>query len=447
MPEKIEEEKNVTRRVRFSGTFVALAFLFLAAAPAYPAGFSIFAQGAKASGMGLAFTAVADDPSAVFYNPAGLGFQKHFSAQVGGSLLSKTEGEFEGANPYPGTSFGVEEQSKTSYLLPTFYAVVPLTSNVNFGVGVFAPYGLGFRWADAEQFSGRFIAQNAVIRTADVNPVLSLEVVPSLSIAAGADYRLSKVQLERNRAAINPFTQSVVDVAHIKLDTNLQDNHGWGWNAGLLWKPAPTFSIGAAYRSSIKIDYEGEGKFTQRLTGNAAFDAAVAAGLQPILGPQKVAVTIDFPASVNLGAAINLPADFRLSLEADWTEWSSFDQLFIDFDNAAIPDLLRPTNWKDSWAYRAGLEKKWGDFAVRAGYYKDKSPQPLADVGPILADADRNAFTLGVGYDTDRWGVDISDIYIDFDHRDTRGQANNDQFFGRYSETANLVALSFRVSF
>ena len=189
-----------------------------------------------------------------------------------------------------------------------------------------------------------------------------------------------------------------MDVAHIKLTSDLQDNHGWGWNAGILWKPVPTFSLGAAYRSSITVDYKGEGRFTQRLTGNPAFDAAVAAGLPQ--GKQKVAVSIEFPASVNLGAAINLPADFRVSLDADWTEWKSFNRLFIDFANTAIPDLLRPTNWKDSWAYRAGLEKKWGSFAVRAGYYKDKSPQPLADVGPILADADRNAYTLGLGYDT-----------------------------------------------
>jgi long-chain fatty acid transport protein len=437
----------VTRRgrVRCPGTLVALAVLFLVATPAYPAGFSIFAHGAKPSGMGLAFTAVADDPSAIFYNPAGLGWQKHFSAQAGGSLLTKTEGDFEGANPFPGTEFGVEDQHKTSHLLPTFYAVVPLTPNINFGLGIFAPYGLGFRWDDAEQFSGRFVAQNAVIRSADVNPVMSFQLAPSLAIAVGADYRLSKVTLERNRAAINPFTQSVVDVAHIKLDSEIQDNDGWGWNAGFLWKPMGVISLGVAYRSSIEIDYEGEGKFTQRLTGNAAFDAAVAAGLPQ--GRQDVAVTIEFPASANFGAAINLPADFLLSLEADWTEWSSFDQLLIDFENAAIPDLDRLTNWDDSWAYRAGLEKKWGSFAVRAGYYFDESPQPIEDVGPILADADRNAYTLGIGYHTERWGVDISDIYIDFEKRDTRGEENTDQFFGRYSEAANLVAISFRLSF
>jgi long-chain fatty acid transport protein len=431
--------------VRCPEAFFALALLFLAATPAFPAGFSVFSQGAKASGMGLAFTALADDPSAVFYNPAGLGWQKHFSSQAGGSLLTKMDGNFEGANPYPGTGFGTEEQRKTSFLLPTFYAVVPLTGNVNFGLGINAPYGLGFRWDNAEQFSGRFIAQNAVIRTADINPVVSLRVAPSLAIAVGADYRLSSVMLERNRAAINPFTQSVVDVAHIKLDSELQDNTGWGWNAGILWKPINALSLGAAYRSSIKVDYEGTGKFTQRPTGNPAFDAAVAAQLPQ--GKQDVAVAIEFPASANLGAAIHLPGDFTVSLDADWTEWSSFDELLIDFANATIPDLDRPNLWEDSWAYRAGLQKKFGSLAVRAGYYFDESPQPLADVGPILADADRNAYTIGLGYDTDHWGVDISDIYIKFKQRDTRGQENTDQFFGRYEESANVFGLNFRLSF
>ncbi len=432
-------------RARFPETFLALALLFLAATPAFPAGFSVFTQGSKASGMGLAFTAVADDPSAIFYNPAGLGWQKHFSVQVGGSLLTKVDGSFEGANPFPGTSFGVEDQHLTSYFLPTLYAVVPLTPTINFGLGINAPYGLGYRWDNAEQFSGRFVAQNAVIRTTDINPVLSLQLVPSLAIAVGADYRLSSVMLERNRAAINPFTQSVVDVAHIKLDSDLQDNDGWGWNAGILWKPVDVFSLGASYRSKIKIDYEGTGTFTQRLTGNAAFDAAVAAQLPQ--GKQDVAVSIDFPSTVNIGAAINLPADFTVSLDADWTEWSSFRELLIDFANDTIPDLDRQTRWEDSWAYRAGLQKKFGSLAVRAGYYFDETPQPIADAGPILADADRNAYTLGIGYGTDRWGVDVSDIYIKFKHRDNRGQESTDQFFGVYEETANVVGLNFRFSF
>lgn len=432
------------RRFRFHRISASLAVLaFLAAAPAFPAGFQIMTQDAKAMGMGLAFTAVADDPSAIFYNPAGLGWQKHFEAEIGSSFITKVKGDFNGANPYPGVG-DTEKQHKTTFVLPTVYAVAPLTHEINLGIGIFSPYGLGYRWDNAETFSGRFIAQNVVIQTVDLNPVISFQATPTFALAVGADYRVSKVQLERNQAGVNPFTQSVVDVAHIKLNSDLQDNHGWGWNAGILFRPVPQLSLGASYRSKIKIDYDGTAKFEQRLTGNAAFDAAVAAQLPQ--GNHPVQTSIEFPATLNLGAAVTFPADFLVSIEADRTQWSSFSALDIHFPDIVGRDLHRETDWKNVWAYRIGLQKKFGNMAVRAGYYRDKSPQPRADVGPLLADNDRDAYTLGLGYGTDRWGVDISDLYLKVKDIDARGVVN-DRFYGQYKETVNIFAFSLRVAF
>ncbi len=416
-------------------------------------------QGARASGMGLAFTAVANDPSAIFFNPAGIGWEKHFDIQVGSSFITRTKGSFDGANPYPGDGIH-ENEHKTTYTLPTLYVVAPLTQEINLGLGIFAPYGLGFRWDNAENcggncasspvsaasFSGRFVGQNTFIQTTDINPVLSFQATPQLALAVGADYRFSKVMLEQNQAAVNPFTNSVVDVAHVKLNSDLTDNHGWGWNAGILFKPVPQFSIGAAYRSKIKIDYKGTATFQQRFTGNAQFDAVVGSELPQ--GNQKASTAIEFPESLNLGAAVGLPGDFTLALEADWTKWSRFNELLVTFpDNSAIPSLDRHTNWNNSWAYRVGLEKKFSKLAVRAGYYRDKTPQPVEDVGPLLADNDRDAFTLGLGYDSDHWGVNVGDIYIKVKSRDTAGHANNDNFFGVYRETVNVFAVDLRLSF
>lgn len=431
-------------RSRHSGLFWSLSLLaFLAAAPASPSGFQIMTHGARATGMGLAFAAVADGPSAIFYNPAGLGWQQHFSSELGSSLITKVEGDFEGSSPFPGA--GVREtQHETTFVVPTFYAVLPLTADINLGLGVFAPYGLGFRWNDAETFSGRFISQNAVVQTTDINPVVSWRVLPQLAIAVGADYRASGVQLERNNATFNPFTQAFVDTAHVKLKSELLDNTAWGWNAGILFKPVPAFAIGAAYRSAIQIDYEGEARFTQRPTGNAAFDALVASRLPT--GKQEVRTSIEFPASANLGVAVTLPGALTISVEADWTGWSSFDRLDIDFENAAIPDLERVTAWEDSWAYRVGVEKKFRSFALRAGYYRDNTPQPLEDAGPLLADNDRDAYTVGFGIGTDRWGIDVSDLYLKVKDFDTTGRSN-DGFFGKYKESVNILAASFRVAF
>ena len=431
-------------RLSFRAVSVPLALtLFFVSAPAFPSGFQVNTQGARAMGMGLAFAAVADDPSAIFFNPAGLGWQKHFEAEIGSSFITKTEGDFVGANPYPGAG-REEKEHKTTFVLPTVYAVLPLTSEINFGLGIFSQYGLGFRWDNPDQFSGRFIGQNAVIQTADINPVLSFQPFPAFALAVGADYRLSKVQLERNQAAINPFTNSAVDVAHIKLNSDLTDNHGWGWNAGILIRPVPQFSIGAAWRSKIKIDYEGIARFEQRPTGNAQLDAIVASQLPQ--GEHPVTTRIDFPQSLNLGIAVVLPGAFTISGEADWTEWSTLKNLDIIFPDIVGRDSHRVMNWEDSWAYRIGVEKKWTNWAVRAGYYRDNTPQPVANAGPILADNDRDAYTIGFGYNTDRWGVEISDLYLKFKKLDATTESQ-DNFFGTYKESANIFAFSLRIAF
>jgi long-chain fatty acid transport protein len=444
--------------VRFRPISAALALaLLLVAAPAFPSGFQVNTHGAKAMGMGLAFAAVADDPSAIFFNPAGLGWQKHFEVEIGSSFVTKVEGDFEGANPYPGAG-REEKEHKSTYTLPTLYAVAPLTPEINFGIGIFSQYGLAFRWDNAEiftgadsttpvspsSFSGRFISQNAVIQSVDLNPVLSFQPFPVFAFAVGADVRFSKVMLERNSGLINPFTNSVVDVAHIKLNSDLTDNHGWGWNAGILIRPVPQFSIGAAYRSKIKVDYEGTAKFDQRFTGNAQLDAIV--GSQLPKGDHPVQTSIEFPESANFGAAFCFPTQITLSLEGDWTKWERFKSLDIVFPDLTGRDVHRATNWDNSWAYRVGLEKKWTYWALRVGYYRDNTPQPVADAGPILADNDRDAYTIGFGYNTPRWGIDVSDLYLKFKKLDATKESN-DHFFGTYKEAANIFAFSLRFAF
>jgi long-chain fatty acid transport protein len=433
-------------RIRFPGLGAILALaVFLMAAPAYPSGFQIMTQGAKAMGMGLAFTAVADDPTAVFYNPAGMGWMSHYEGSAGGSILTRTSGDFQGANPYPGSGT-TEHLKKQNFLLPTVYGVAPLTKELNFGIGVYAPYGLGLHWENPNTWTGRFISQNAVIQSSDINASFSYRLIPELSIAAGGVFRLSKVQLERDQAAINPFTNSVADVAHIKLNSDLLSNHGWGWNAALMFKPVDMLSLGVSYRSKVTINYDATAKFTQRLTGNPAFDAAVAASLPQ--GNHAATTTITFPSTVNIGAAVHLlDKALTLSAEADWTEWSRFKTLDVVFPDLPTLGIHRNTNWTNSWAYRGGIQYMvTKEFAVRGGYYYDKTGQPLMDAGPILSDSNRNVYTAGFGYNTERWGVDVGALYIKFKDRDTRS-GNADNFFGVYREAAVVGGINLRLAF
>lgn len=435
-------------RLRFPGLGAILSLaVFLMAAPAYPSGFQIMSQGARAMGMGLAFTGVADDATAVFYNPAGISWISHYEVSLGGSVLTRTTGEFLGANPYPGVGT-TEHEQKQNFLLPTIYAVAPLTKELAFGLGVYAPYGLGFRWDNPNTFSGRFISQNAVIQSTDINANFSYLLLPQLSVAAGAVIRFSKVQLERDEAATNPFTSSFADVAHIKLNSDLLSNHGFGYNVALMFKPIDMFSLGVSYRSKVRVNYDVSATFTQRPTGNAAFDAAVAAQLPT--GTQTATTSIKFPSTLNIGAATHLmDKALTISAQADWTQWSTFKSLDIVFPNLPPSlNLHRMDLWQNAWAYRAGIEYKvTKEFAVRAGYYYDKTGQPVADAGPVLADSDRNGYTGGFGFGTDRYGVDIGVEYVRFKNLDTAASANTDRFFGLYKGSVLLGSINLRMAF
>src|SRR3954452_18678532 len=98
------------------------ALVTLAAAPLHAAGFSIFEQGTKAMGMAGAFTAQADDPTALFYNAGGLAFVDHQEFSIGDTYIHATKADFAGADPFPGTGYRAE-QKKLSEPPPHAYWV------------------------------------------------------------------------------------------------------------------------------------------------------------------------------------------------------------------------------------------------------------------------------------------------------------------------------------
>ncbi|MCZ6727674.1 MAG: hypothetical protein O7A98_10040 [Acidobacteria bacterium] len=77
---------------RFQGAMRSLTPCFillgLIAAPARSSGFSIFEQGSRAMGMAGAFTAQADDGSALFHNVGGLGFLEDRQLSAGATYIT-----------------------------------------------------------------------------------------------------------------------------------------------------------------------------------------------------------------------------------------------------------------------------------------------------------------------------------------------------------------------
>ena len=86
------------RRLLVFGIIVA------SARAAWAGGIEIDEQSARATGTAAAQTAVANDPAAIFYNPAGLVDQPGFNALAGGSIIYTWSKAVTGVPPTVGTT-------------------------------------------------------------------------------------------------------------------------------------------------------------------------------------------------------------------------------------------------------------------------------------------------------------------------------------------------------
>src|SRR5512135_1798595 len=78
---------------------LVLLVLLFTASTSFAAGFRLPEAGAKAMGMGFAFTAQANDPSAIYFNPAGLTQLPGRNVMFGVTYVRENGGEFTGTTP------------------------------------------------------------------------------------------------------------------------------------------------------------------------------------------------------------------------------------------------------------------------------------------------------------------------------------------------------------
>lgn len=408
------------------------------AASAHAAGFGLFEAGTRAMGMAGAFTAQADDGSAMFHNVAGLAFAEKREFLVGATYITFSEATFDGADPYPGAGIS-EEQSSLNETLPHFYYTQPLSGGEwTFGFGVYAPFGLTTQWKNPEDFTGRYLSTRAALRVVDIAPNIAWRVTPNFGIGLGVYARLSDVELDRWIPFVNPYTQQVIDAGYVGLESDL--GNAYGFSVGVLHRYNNSFSWGFSYRSKSKVEYEGDARFTQISTGIPQLDAALAAQI-PFGQDVPVETEIEYPDQASLGFAIAISPSVKMEVDANWTGWSTFDEVPITFVGYPQLSSALPEEWEDCYNYRLGLSWKANPTDEwRFGYVYDETPQPEKHVSPLLPDNDRNGFTIGYGHQFSKTSLDLALMYLPFDER--KVEESESRYYGTYNTTAWLFGVS-----
>jgi len=120
------------------------------------------------------------------------------------------------------------------------------------------------------------------------------------------------------------------------------------------------------------------------------------------------------PASASLSAYHKLTEKWAIMANVTWTDWSSFEELRVEFDNDA-DDSVSTLDWDDAFYYAVGATWYYSDqWTFRGGVAYDETPVPSAKKrNPRIPDDDRFWVSMGAGYEfLDRWGIDFAGTYI-----------------------------------
>jgi long-chain fatty acid transport protein len=419
----------------------ALLALPLLALPAsvHASGFAIESQGARAMGFAGAYVAQAADPSAIFYNAAGIGFLKGKQLYVAGAFTSlSTDFTGSGANPPAGT---LEKSDHGLGILPAFYYSQQLGEKTVIGLGVSRPFGVRSKWDNPETFTGRYICLDCQISSWSINPTVAYKLADRLSVGAGLDVRLSSFKLSRRLIADpNPFPEPT-DVAELTLDSGTDT--GVGFNVGLLASPTENLSIGVSYRHKVAIDHSAQAGFAQILTGTKEVDDAVALALP---ASQAAKVSFTYPASFAVGVALRRRY-WTVEADVQWMLWSSFDAVTIAYGTSSAYDTVLPEEWASTWRGALGVEYLIGnDWEVRAGFGYDHSPAPTETISPFIHDADRYTFGGGGTWKYERLRLDFNVRYVAFRTSSTLGISRYD-YNGSYDTSGLQIGASLGYRF
>ncbi len=383
---------------------------------AWAQGYGLYGQSACAmarAGAGVA--APCPDASSIFFNPAGLSFQR---AEIGlGGVIIGPRGSFTDRN----TSL-VSKLNDHWYWWPNIYLSKPVAGRYALGLGVFVPYGLTTDWP--VDFEGRYLGYHSQLQAIYIQPTLAVKLSQKISVGAGVDVAYLTVELrQRLDLSVQPLPAlpgippgATFALLGVKTGTDFAniDLKGNTWNAGyhlgILMKTNDRVSFGARFLSGQSVHLKDGAITTTQISTpyTLPFSLPGAPAGTPLdvllkpqfaagapLGNQTASSRLPLPSQFVAGTAFKLLPRTRLMVDYQFTRWSKFDKLVITGQSLTS---FTPENYRDTHGVRAGTEISLGGRSVlRAGLEIHTAAAPDQTVTPNLPEGWQQEYAIGFG--------------------------------------------------
>ncbi len=383
----------------------------------FAGGFALTGVGSRATSMGGAFRGIADDSSAMFWNPAGLTFMDENSIALGGTfILPSVTWDATGTAivNVPGYSAQEYESQKSLRSFPNLFLTLAKDSRIKYGLGVYVPYGLGTTW-DAYKLPGAPMVyvdgfpsdeMSSSIAVIDIHPTVAYQILSNLSAGIGFSVMYGTIGIDK--ISFNPaLTPNETGYLYTPITTDLEGS-GWGYgaNMGLMFKPTECLSVGLSGKLASEVKMEGDAEVFLWKPAQSAEIPAMKLG-----GKSDIDATLKLPGEIGIGLAYKVKPNWTVSMDYAYTMWDRLDKVVVKMDTP-IPVLGVTSSelifdWKNTSRISIGTEYVLNNNAFRAGFFMDESPIPEDTQLPTISDINTK-FSSNLG-----WGHTFGNITVD----------------------------------
>lgn len=380
---------------------IVVSFTLLILAPAWGSGYiDTYGLSNRSIALGGAFTAVADDYSATFYNPAGLGqlqgpqvvmeFQyarpEIEIKKLNGEdlIIYDTTGQVR-TNPTKGTGMhGLDLTIPVLGIVLDVNRIVNIPVNAKVGIIASLPerYDTGNRIRSMPPDQPQMLRYGDDIDHMFLSFGAGIEAVKNFAYVGGG--------VQGILTAPTTFIIDGVSLTNQNVESQAQLGNVLQWKpiVGLLVTPwDKRMRIGLSWKASQQLEI-----------GPASVSAMVRAGGMTVTVPLQIDIKAFYtPEEYSTGLAFDLDS-FLISLEVDKQLWSKYK--FSDIDSL---HYFGNPDFKDTYNYRIGLEyKPEPKLSLLMGYFHQPSPVPDQS-GRVTnyIDMDKDCFSLGAEYTFD----------------------------------------------
>jgi len=408
---------------------IALFMIFFTFKSAMASGINLEGLGARAITMGGAFTGLADDSSAIYWNPSGLAQLKGGGFAAGVYSMNITMWDRNSlSNRYPD-----KHDPNKGDMFPRVYLTEPerfkddkefwpsgatlpaISAYKSFddfvlGGGVYANAGAYSNWKDTikDPVTSADIDASvfSIMMIMDFNVSLAKRITDKLSLGVGLDLLYAKLQgnIEKDYGGSNDPRQPDYSFG---IDADA-DGMGLQGTMGFLYKFSPKWSLGAMFRTGAKFNLNGDLSAAQAIFGP---------GGQPVMRlEEKSNYYHEFVYPPSWGVGIAYKPTQTLTMTADWqrTDWTKFKWPFADLhyenEGTLLKNTVMDSDWSAADTYRFGLEYKYNKrLTLRGGYSIEDSgiPEEAQDLSILIIGKRPQYANVGFGYQWDVWNLDL----------------------------------------